>query len=60
MKLLPNEAIYWFADLGFCNFLQVEKQCAHFYSVMISEEETQGGFVCRVHSPDKSKFKVRR
>ncbi|XP_022951124.1 chaperone protein dnaJ 16-like [Cucurbita moschata] len=37
---------------------KVEKQCAHFYSVMISEEETQGGFVCRVHSPDKSKFKL--
>ncbi|KGN51147.1 chaperone protein dnaJ 16 [Cucumis sativus] len=37
---------------------KVEKQCAHFYSVMISEEETQGGLVCRVQSPDKSKFKL--
>ncbi|CAA2969937.1 Hypothetical predicted protein [Olea europaea subsp. europaea] len=37
---------------------KVEKQCAHFYSVTITEEETKGGFVCRVCSPEKSKFKV--
>ncbi|KAG5067968.1 hypothetical protein AAZX31_01G034600 [Glycine max] len=37
---------------------RVEKQCAHFYSVTITEEEAQAGFVCRVQSPDKSKFKL--
>ncbi|KAI9071515.1 hypothetical protein K1719_046523 [Acacia pycnantha] len=37
---------------------RVEKQCAHFYSVTLSEEEVQDGFVCRVQSSDKSKFKL--
>ncbi|XP_054810515.1 chaperone protein dnaJ 16-like [Prosopis cineraria] len=37
---------------------RVEKQCAHFYSVTLSEEEAQVGFVCRVQSSDKSKFKL--
>ncbi|KAL5552962.1 hypothetical protein UlMin_040363 [Ulmus minor] len=37
---------------------KVEKQCAHFYSVTISEEEAKAGFVCRVQSSDKSKFKL--
>ncbi|KAK9027654.1 hypothetical protein V6N11_067479 [Hibiscus sabdariffa] len=37
---------------------KVEKQCAHFYSVKITEEEVRDGFVCRVQSPDKSKFKL--
>ncbi|KAK8526497.1 hypothetical protein V6N12_020967 [Hibiscus sabdariffa] len=37
---------------------KVEKQCAHFYSVKITEEEAMNGFVCRVQSPDKSKFKL--
>ncbi|MBA0682612.1 hypothetical protein Goari_024313 [Gossypium aridum] len=37
---------------------KVEKQCAHFYSVEITEEEARDGFVCRVQSSDKSKFKV--
>ncbi|RVX10433.1 Chaperone protein dnaJ 16 [Vitis vinifera] len=37
---------------------KVEKQCAHFYSVTLTEEEAQTGFVCRVQSSDKSKFKV--
>ncbi|KAJ8617762.1 hypothetical protein MRB53_013948 [Persea americana] len=37
---------------------KVEKQCAHFYSVTITEQEAQAGFVCRVVSPDKSKFKL--
>ncbi|KAG5050666.1 hypothetical protein AAZX31_02G027900 [Glycine max] len=37
---------------------RVEKQCAHFYSVTITEEEARAGFVCRVHSSDKSKFKL--
>ncbi|KAI3467468.1 hypothetical protein Pfo_024131 [Paulownia fortunei] len=40
----------------FCR--KVEKQCAHFYSVTITEEEAQAGFVCRVYSSDKSKFKL--
>ncbi|XP_044489602.1 chaperone protein dnaJ 16-like [Mangifera indica] len=37
---------------------KVEKQCAHFYSVTITEEEARAGFVCRVQSFDKSKFKL--
>ncbi|GFY88344.1 ARG1-like 1 [Actinidia rufa] len=37
---------------------KVEKQCAHFYSASITEEEVQSGFVCRVQSSDKSKFKL--
>ncbi|XP_052882463.1 chaperone protein dnaJ 16-like isoform X1 [Gossypium arboreum] len=36
---------------------KVEKQCAHFYSVTITEE-ARDGFVCRVQSSDKSKFKL--
>ncbi|XP_016547930.1 chaperone protein dnaJ 16 isoform X2 [Capsicum annuum] len=36
---------------------KVEKQSAHFYSVAITEKETKGGLVCRVHSREKSKFK---
>lgn len=37
---------------------KVEKQCAHFYSVTITEKEAQTGLVCRVRSSDKSKFKL--
>ncbi|CAI9756260.1 unnamed protein product [Fraxinus pennsylvanica] len=37
---------------------KVDKQTAHFYSVTITEEEAQGGFVCRVYSPEKSKLKL--
>uniref|UniRef100_A0A7N0T7R1 J domain-containing protein n=2 Tax=Kalanchoe fedtschenkoi TaxID=63787 RepID=A0A7N0T7R1_KALFE len=37
---------------------KVDKQCAHFYSVTITEEDAQAGFICRVHSNDKSKFKL--
>ncbi|KAF4391665.1 hypothetical protein F8388_005430 [Cannabis sativa] len=37
---------------------KVEKQCAHFYEVTVTEEEAQAGFVCRVQSSDKSKFKL--
>lgn len=44
--------------LGQPTFKKVEKQCAHFYSVTITEEEAQAGFVCRVQSSDKSKFKL--
>ncbi|KAG8663301.1 chaperone protein dnaJ 16 isoform X2 [Manihot esculenta] len=36
---------------------KVERQCAHFYSVTITEEEARAGIVCQVHSSDKSKFK---
>ncbi|KAL9240911.1 hypothetical protein vseg_015077 [Gypsophila vaccaria] len=36
---------------------KVDKQSAHFYSVTITEEDSRGGFVCRVRS-DKSKFKL--
>uniref|UniRef100_A0A803MBU8 J domain-containing protein n=1 Tax=Chenopodium quinoa TaxID=63459 RepID=A0A803MBU8_CHEQI len=44
--------------LGQPLFRKVEKQSAHFYSVSITEEEAQGGLVCRVQSSDKSKFKL--
>ncbi|KAI3988409.1 hypothetical protein MKX01_031627 [Papaver californicum] len=37
---------------------KVEKQCAHFYSVTITEAQARAGIVCRVQSPDKSKFKL--
>lgn len=37
---------------------KVEKQSAHFYSVTLTEEEARAGFVCRVQSSDKSKFKL--
>ncbi|KAL9273037.1 Chaperone protein dnaJ 16-like protein [Drosera capensis] len=37
---------------------KVEKQCANFYSVIITEEEARGGLVCRVQSSDRSKFKL--
>ncbi|KAK4763691.1 hypothetical protein SAY87_013129 [Trapa incisa] len=37
---------------------KVEKQCAHFYSITITEEEARAGLVCRVQSPEKSKFKL--
>ncbi|KAI3954074.1 hypothetical protein MKW98_017898 [Papaver atlanticum] len=45
-------------DLGQPFSKKVEKQCAHFYSVTITEWEAQAGLVCRVQSPDKSKFKL--
>lgn len=37
---------------------KVEKQCAHFYSVNVTENESQMGLVCRVHSRGRSKFKL--
>jgi len=37
---------------------KVEKQTAHFYSVDITEKQAKMGLVCRVHSNDKSKFKL--
>ncbi|KAI3886959.1 hypothetical protein MKX03_007202 [Papaver bracteatum] len=45
-------------DLGQPFNKKVEKQCAHFYSVTITEWEAQAGLVCRVQSQDKSKFKL--
>ncbi|XP_026443673.1 chaperone protein dnaJ 16-like isoform X2 [Papaver somniferum] len=45
-------------ELGQLFNKKVEKQCAHFYSVTITEWEAQAGLVCRVQSPDKSKFKL--
>ncbi|KAF5187873.1 Chaperone protein dnaj [Thalictrum thalictroides] len=45
-------------QLGQSLLKKVEKQCAHFYSVTITEQEAQAGLVCRVQSPDKSKFKL--
>ncbi|KAL6013611.1 Chaperone protein dnaJ 16 [Asimina triloba] len=45
-------------QLGQPLFRKVEKQCAHFYSVTLTEEQAQAGFVCRVLSTDRSKFKV--
>lgn len=45
-------------QLGQALCKKVEKQCAHFYSVTITEQEAQAGLVCRVQSPDKSKFKL--
>ncbi|KAK1412055.1 hypothetical protein QVD17_33011 [Tagetes erecta] len=37
---------------------KVEKQCAHFFSVTISEEQAQSGVVVRVTSAAQSKFKL--
>ncbi|KFK44475.1 hypothetical protein AALP_AA1G261200 [Arabis alpina] len=37
---------------------KVEKQCAHFYAVTITEEDVHSGLVCRVESSSKSKFKL--
>ncbi|CAF1927954.1 BnaC05g50760D [Brassica napus] len=37
---------------------KVEKQCAHFYAVTVTEEEVCSGLVCRVESSSKSKFKL--
>ncbi|KAF2535358.1 hypothetical protein F2Q68_00019809 [Brassica cretica] len=36
---------------------KVEKQSAHFYSVTLTEEESQAGLICKVHSSAKNKFK---
>ena len=40
--------------------LQVEKQCAHFFGVTISDEQAESGIVVRVTSAAQSKFKVDR
>lgn len=37
---------------------KVEKQCAHFFGVTISEEQAQSGIVVRVSSAAQSKFKL--
>lgn len=41
-----------------CILLQVEKQCAHFFSVTINEQQAEAGLVVRVTSTAQSKFKV--
>lgn len=38
--------------------LQVDKQCAHFFGVTISEQQAEAGIVVRVTSNAQSKFKV--
>ncbi|PAN25052.1 hypothetical protein PAHAL_4G271000 [Panicum hallii] len=45
-------------QLGNSVHRKVEKQTAHFYSVDITEKQAKMGLVCRVHSNDKSKFKL--
>lgn len=45
-------------SLGEPVYSKVEKQCAHFYSITITEKEAKSGLVCRVQSADKSKFKL--
>ncbi|KAE8716492.1 Chaperone protein dnaJ 15 [Hibiscus syriacus] len=37
---------------------KVEKQCAHFFGVTISDEQAEAGIVVRVTSSAQSKFKV--
>lgn len=37
---------------------KVEKQCAHFFGVTISEQQAESGVVVRVTSAAQSKFKV--
>ncbi|CAM0913506.1 unnamed protein product [Alopecurus aequalis] len=37
---------------------KVEKQTAHFYSIDITAQEAKKGLVCRVHSTERSKFKL--
>uniref|UniRef100_M4DIJ3 Uncharacterized protein n=1 Tax=Brassica campestris TaxID=3711 RepID=M4DIJ3_BRACM len=38
--------------------LEVEKQCAHFYAVTITEEEISSGLIFRVESSSRSKFNL--
>ncbi|TVU11875.1 hypothetical protein EJB05_45485 [Eragrostis curvula] len=45
-------------QLGNAVHRKVEKQSAHFYSVDITEKQAKMGLVCRVHSNEKSKFKL--
>ncbi|XP_078174733.1 ARG1-like 1 [Carex rostrata] len=45
-------------QLGQSLVRKVEKQTADFYSVQITEKEARLGLVCRVHSSNKSKFKL--
>ncbi|XP_047332665.1 chaperone protein dnaJ 16-like [Impatiens glandulifera] len=57
-EALNGKAEIFPLDLGNPLVKKVEKQCAHFYSVSITEEEASSGFVCHVKSSDKSKFKL--
>lgn len=45
-------------ELGHSERSKVEKLSAHFYCVDITEQEAKSGLVCRVHSNDRSKFKL--
>ncbi|XP_028754377.1 chaperone protein dnaJ 16-like [Neltuma alba] len=57
-EALNGAVIIHSLPLGLPISKRVEKQCAHFYSVTLSEEQAQDGLVCRVQSSDKSKFKL--
>ncbi|XP_028788040.1 chaperone protein dnaJ 16-like [Neltuma alba] len=57
-EALNGAVIIHSLPLGLPISKRVEKQCAHFYSVTLSEEEAQDGLVCHVQSSDKSKFKL--
>ncbi|KAF9604225.1 hypothetical protein IFM89_004931 [Coptis chinensis] len=57
-EALNGAVIVHLLQLGQSCFKKVEKQCAHFYSVDITEQEAQASLVCRVQSSDKSKFKL--
>ncbi|KAG5383075.1 hypothetical protein IGI04_034545 [Brassica rapa subsp. trilocularis] len=45
-------------ELDLSSLGAVEKQSAHFYSVTLTEEESQAGLICKVHSSAKNKFKL--
>jgi len=59
MKQCNNLLGFYLFLFRFCgNLLQVEKQCAHFFGVTISEQQAESGIVVRVTSTAQSKFKV--
>ncbi|CAM0902038.1 unnamed protein product [Alopecurus aequalis] len=45
-------------QLGQSERRKVEKLSANYYAVDITERDAKAGLVCRVHSPDRSKFKL--
>ncbi|XP_044433872.1 chaperone protein dnaJ 16 isoform X2 [Triticum aestivum] len=45
-------------QLGQSERRKVEKLSANYYAVDITERDAKAGLVCRVHSPDGSKFKL--
>lgn len=44
--------------LSFSTLMQVDRHCAHFFGVTISDQQAQAGIVIRVTSAVRSKFKV--